>query len=84
MGNCLTYALEFWEANPQYLIFYNSLHAINLEAGPDFDYQTLARMFGYLEAKGFGINYFLKAHKEFLTPHHIEILERYFLNTKAD
>jgi hypothetical protein len=56
--NCLQYALEFWNKNPDYGLFYNSHHVVNL---PDSDNLLVKGKYaeiGFLPLTEFGYVYF--------------------------
>lgn len=45
--NCLEYALEFWQKEPEYRIYYNSDHVINLPKGTDVTGFLPLEQFGF-------------------------------------
>ena len=67
--NCMDYALEFWIKEPNYLIFYNSDHAINLPIGTKISEN-------FLPLKSFGYEHILKSFE--LSENSKEILKLYF------
>lgn len=69
--NCLSYALIFWNDNPNYILLYNSNHVINVPAGTE--------VVGFLGLEEFGIDYFLSSFRE-LTKTDKKLLNKYFLN----
>lgn len=75
MINCLSYALRFWDKNPDYRIWYNSDHCINipLDTYPNFKY---GRMF--LPAEEFGYHYFISSFKGLISLEDEVLLKKYF------
>ena len=65
--NCLEYALNFWNDNKDYKLYYNSNHVINSDVpiGGNF-----------LLAEDFGYDYFINAFE--LDDKGIELLKQYF------
>lgn len=68
--NCLAYALRFWKEHPEYRIWYNSFHCINLPEGSSAN--------GFLIAEAFGYEYFSSAFNMLLTDEEKELLMEYF------
>lgn len=74
MMNCLAYALRFWKINPQYKLYYNSNHVVNLDFySRDANYHT-----GFLPAEYFGYEYFSSAFKGLLSSYEEDLLKKYF------
>ncbi len=73
--NCLSYALQFWNKNPDYKIWYNSDHCINIpiDTYPSFKH---GRMF--LPAEEFGYYYFSNAFKDLISEEDHILLKEYF------
>ena len=67
--NCMEYALEFWQKEPNYLIYYNSDHAINLPKDTKISEN-------FLPLKSFGYEHILKSFE--LSENSKEILKLYF------
>lgn len=68
--NCLAYALRFWEKEPNYVLYYNSDHVVNLPEGTEVK--------GFLPAEKFGYVYFAGAAGGLLDEYEQELLKRYF------
>jgi hypothetical protein len=74
--NCLAYALRFWEHNPQYKLFYNSSHVINLPL--ENDYFEIANIIGFLPAEDYGYDYFSSSFAGLLDKYEEDLLKKYF------
>lgn len=72
--NCLIYALRFWKENPDYKIWYNSDHCINI---PTFVKDPFPNK-EFLPAEEFGYNYFKSWHHALITDHEQNLLKEYF------
>jgi hypothetical protein len=73
--NCLSYALRFWNEHPDYKIWYNSGHCINVPS-----YVSLA-FYGkhkFLPIEEFGFLYFERAFKDLISREDKELLKKYF------
>jgi hypothetical protein len=69
--NCLQYALEFWEKNPKYRLWYNSDHVINLPLG--------STATGFSPIEDFGFDYFFKWYEDrLINEHGCNLLFDYF------
>ena len=67
--NCMEYALVFWLKEPDYMIYYNSDHAINLPKDTKISKN-------FLPLKSFGYEHVLKSFE--LSENSKEILKVYF------
>lgn len=67
--NCMEYALDFWQKEPNYLIYYNSDHAINLPKDTKISEN-------FLPLESFGYEHVLKSFD--LNENSKEILKLYF------
>jgi len=67
--NCMEYALVFWLKEPDYMIYYNSDHAINLPKDTKISKN-------FLPLKSFGYEHVLKSFE--LSENSKEILKLYF------
>lgn len=77
--NCLVYALRFWRDNPQYKLWYNSGHVINIPEGLDVMFKcTVSGTIPYSPAEKYGYDYFASAFKEFLNEEDLALLINYF------
>ena len=65
--NCMQYALQFWKKNPNYIILYNSDHAINVPARTNVE--------GFLPLAHFGEEHITKSFG--LSKYYIQLLKRY-------
>ena len=72
--NCLQYSLKFWESNPNYRIWYNSDHCINLPKN--------SSVVGFLPLEQFGYEHITSSFKEFLTEEYLTLLKKYFYSDK--
>ncbi len=68
--NCLQFALRFWNKNPQYKIYYNSDHVINMER---------CKQDGYLSLESFGFEHIYQSFRTTLKKKDIKLLKKYFL-----
>lgn len=68
--NCLQFALAFNARNPEYKIYYNSDHVINLKDNEQIN--------GYLPLETFGIEHIEKSFAGVLYPIDFVRLRRYF------
>jgi hypothetical protein len=74
MMNCLGYALRFWEKNPEYRLYYNSSHVINLDYyGTGADHYI-----NFLPVEDFGYSYFSSAFEGLLDEYEQDLLKKYF------
>ncbi len=77
--NCLQYALEFWSQNPDYSLFYNSDHVVNL---PDFNNPLVKAKYaeiGFLPLTEFGYVYFAEwYYKGLIDDKALQLLIKYF------
>lgn len=66
--NCLEFALDFWNEDSRYKIYYNSDHVINLlgKSGAD----------GYLPIEEFGLEHIMSSFT--LKPRYLNLLKIYF------
>ena len=69
--NCLSYALRFWNDNPDYHIAYNSDHAINI-------HKAMPLPSGYSTAHRYGYEYFASAFEGLITAKDKLLLKKYF------
>ena len=72
--NCLIYALQFWKDNPDYRIWYNSNHCINLPSSIQNPFPNRE----FLPAEDYGYIYFSSTFKEFLNQEYQLLLKQYF------
>jgi hypothetical protein len=73
--NCLQYALEFWDKNPDYRLWYNSDHVINLPSG--------SYAIGFYPAEDFGFTYFFNWHGQgLIDTNAVRLLVKYFNSKK--
>lgn len=71
MINCLSYALRFWNLHPEYRLYYNSDHCVNLPIG--------AECTGFLPIEEFGYDYFFNWYKRgLINEEDLALLNRYF------
>jgi len=73
--NCLAFALRFWEKNPEYKIWYNSSHCINIPTWMTAQFEGDPV---YLPAEGFGYDYFSGSFAGLLDDYEQELLVNYF------
>ena len=76
-SNCLTRCLWHWNKYGG-VICYDGNHATVIRS--EREYIDIYDLNGYTDALGYGIDYFLSAHKDFLNNEEIEILTKYFEN----
>jgi len=79
--NCLAYALRFWSENPNYKLWYNSNHVINIPIGLDATFTHNSEYpyaIAYSPAEQWGYNYFASAFKGLLDKDEMELLKKYF------
>lgn len=77
--NCLVYALRFWKDNPDYGLWYNSNHVINIPKGLDVMFKcTVTGKVPYRPVEEYGYDYFASAFKEFLNEEDLALLIKYF------
>lgn len=70
-SNCLSYALRYWNLYPEYRLYYNSDHCVNLPIG--------AECTGFLPIEEFGYDYFLNWYKNgLINEDDLVLLSRYF------
>jgi len=71
MINCLSYALRYWNLYPEYRLYYNSDHCVNLPIG--------AECTGFLPIEDFGYDYFLNWYKNgLINEDDLVLLNNYF------
>jgi len=71
MINCLSYSLRFWKINPEYVIYYNSDHCINMPKG--------MHIYGFLPIEDYGYNYFYSWYKQkLINKSDLQLLKEYF------
>lgn len=66
--NCLQFALLFWDKNPNYLIFYNGDHVINLTEP----------IGNYIPIESYGYEHIRESFEKTLYPCDLVKLKRYF------
>lgn len=71
--NCLEYALQYWEKNPKYKLWYNSDHVINI---PENTTAAFGGINKYRPIEDFGFVYVVNAFD--LSDRGIKLLKRYF------
>lgn len=70
MLNCLSYALRYWDLYPEYRLYYNSDHVINLPV----NIYT-----GFLPIEEFGYDYFFNWYKRgLINENDLVLLNKYF------
>lgn len=68
--NCLSYALRYWNLYPEYRLYYNSYHVVNL---------PINACIGFLPIEDFGYDYFFSWYKNSLiNEDDLVLLNRYF------
>lgn len=74
--NCLIFALQVWKKNPDYKIWYNSDHCINLPSSIKNPFPNKE----FLPAEEFGYRHFLSTFKLILDqqPYYHLLLKQYF------
>ncbi len=69
-SNCLSYALRYWNLYPEYRLYYNSDHVVNLPVNA---------CIGFLPIEYFGYDYFLNWYKNgLINEEDLVLLSRYF------
>lgn len=72
MLNCLSYALQFWKKCPEYRIYYNSNHCINIPEETKIE--------GFLPIEEFGFEYFYKWFEQgLINQEDLNLLVSYFV-----
>ena len=70
MINCLSYALRYWNLYPEYRLYYNSYHVVNL---------PINACIGFLPIEDFGYDYFFNWYKRgLINENDLVLLNRYF------
>ena len=70
MINCLSYALRYWNLYPEYRLYYNSYHVVNLPVNA---------CIGFLPIEDFGYDYFFNWYKRgLINEEDLVLLNRYF------
>ena len=70
MINCLSYALRYWNLYPEYRLYYNSYHVVNLPVNA---------CIGFLPIEDFGYDYFFNWYKRgLINENDLVLLNRYF------
>ena len=70
MINCLSYALRYWNLYPEYRLYYNSYHVINLPVNA---------CIGFLPIEDFGYDYFFRWYEDKLIDNiDLALLNLYF------
>lgn len=72
--NCLSYALRFWNECPEYEIYYDSGHCINLKSTDTITGKGMT----FLKAEDYGYEYFVNAFLDQLTNNDLTLLKKYF------
>lgn len=68
--NCLSYALRYWNLYPEYRLYYNSYHVINLPVNA---------CIGFLPIEDFGYDYFFRWYEDKLIDNiDLALLNLYF------
>lgn len=73
--NCLSYALRFWSSNPDYRIYYNNDHCINL---PSFVEVKVEKGPRFLPLASYGYEHFSSSFAGVLSEEDKLLLARYF------
>jgi hypothetical protein len=74
--NCLSYSLRFWKKNPEYKIWYNSDHCINI---PNYVVNPFPNK-EFLPIEEFGFDYFYRWFEQrLINPEELKLLESYFI-----
>lgn len=71
--NCLSYALNFWAAHPEYVIMYNEDHAINIPEGA----YILNSPLKFVPLEIYGYSFLLRSFGKLLTEHDKALLDVY-------
>ena len=70
MINCLSYALRYWNLYPEYRLYYNSYHVVNL---------PINACMGFLPIEDFGYDYFFNWYNRgLINEDDLVLLNRYF------
>ena len=70
MINCLSYALRYWNLYPEYRLYYNSDHVVNLPVNA---------CMGFLPIEDFGYDYFFRWYEDKLIDNiDLALLNLYF------
>lgn len=70
MINCLSYALRYWNLYPEYRLYYNSYHVVNLPVNA---------CIGFLPIEDFGYDYFFNWYEDKLIDNiDLALLNLYF------
>ena len=70
MINCLSYALRYWNLYPEYRLYYNSYHVVNL---------PINACMGFLPIEDFGYAYFFNWYNRgLINEDDLVLLNRYF------
>ncbi len=75
MPNCLSYALRFWNKNPDYKLYYNSDHIINSNT-------VLPPNTGFHPIESFGLSHILESFAETISDQDNNLLNQYFNHEK--
>ena len=68
--NCLSYALRYWNLYPEYRLYYNSYHVVNLPVNA---------CIGFLPIEDFGYDYFFNWYKRgLINEEDLVLLNKYF------
>lgn len=73
--NCLGFALEFWQREVEYKIWYNSDHAINIDINTQVMFKGSRE---FLPLETFGLEAVYNSHKANLNKDEVEILIEYY------
>lgn len=69
-SNCLSYALRYWNLHPEYRLYYNSDHVVNLPVNA---------CIGFLPIEEFGYDYFFSWYEDKLIDNiDLALLNLYF------
>lgn len=72
--NCLIYALRFWDKHPEYKLWYNSDHVINIPTWIKDPFPNG----GFLPAEDYGYQYFVKWDHALIEESDKLLLKKYF------
>ena len=72
--NCLQYALRFWDEHPEYRIFYNGDHVINMLHQAD----------SFIPIEDYGYNHILNSFKDTMKKKDLRLLRRYFMDSSLN
>lgn len=78
--NCLSYALNFWAAHPEYVIMYNETHAINIPEGA----YVLNSQSQFVPLETYGYSFLLRSFGKSLTEHDKCLLDVYLDSRKKE